>query len=185
MNNLSLDWPQGASSLLSQARCQCASDGELVRLILAGTRHLDSWLIENRVLPALREKQLKTLRLHVNLPDHGERSASLVPLPDATAFACSVEGLWCALEATEAKQEIAHIGYRYAPGDRWLAGFQAIVQLADDTVRPVTPSEVARLWQEVTGSRPAGFAVGTLDHAQSLGLDVLDKAFNTQGRLGL
>ncbi len=83
MNNLSLDWPQGASSLLSQARCQCASDGELVRLILAGTHHLDSWLIENRVLPALQEKQLMTLRLHVNLPDHGERSASLVPLPES------------------------------------------------------------------------------------------------------
>lgn len=185
MNDLSLDWPQSASSLLSQAQRQCASDGELVRLILSGTRHLDSWLIENRVLPSLREKQLRTLRLRLIVPEHGECSASLVPLPDASAFACSTEGLWSALEATETQHEIAYIGYRYAPGNRWLAGFQAMLQLADGTVCPVTPSGVARMWLEATGSSPAGFEDGALDHVQSLGLDVLDKAFNTQGRLGL
>jgi hypothetical protein len=185
MTKLTLDWPQSAVALLSQARSQSASDGELLRLILAGTHHLDSWLIEKRVLPALQEKQLKTLRLRVIAPDQAERSAAMVPLPDASAFACSVEGLWSALEATEAHHEIAYIGSRYAPGDRWLSGFQATLQLPDGAVCPVTPSGVARMWLEATGSSPAGFAVDALDHVQSMGLDVLDRAFNTQGRLGL
>ena len=89
MNKLSLDWPQGAASLLSQARQVSASDGELLRLILAETHNLDSWLIENRILPALREKGFPMLRFTLRIENQEARSAKLLPLPDGSALACT------------------------------------------------------------------------------------------------
>lgn len=177
--SLTFDWPQSASSLLSQAK----QEGELVKLILAGNSHLESWLIENRILPALQKKGLQMLRF--TLSGQGKRSASIVPLPDGSAFALSASGWWSALECHEALHEIHHIGARFAPSDRWLDGFEATLQQADNTWRSVTPSEVALFWEAVTGSRPAGFAVGVLDGIEAFGLDMIDKIFVTQGRLGL
>lgn len=116
MNILSLDWPQSAGSLLSQARSACASDGEFLRLIMAGTHHIDSWLIENRLLPAVREKGLHMLRFTLRIENREERSAKLLPLPDGSAFACAADGSWSAFEARDASHEIAYIGYRYASG---------------------------------------------------------------------
>lgn len=185
MNKLSLDWPQGAASLLSQARRASASDGELLRLILAETHNVDSWLIENRVLPALREKGLHTLRFTLRIENREERSAKLLPLPDGSALACTTDGLWSALEVREALHEIAYIGYRYAPSDRWQDAFQAMLESADGSERPLTPSAVAGVWREATGEPPAGYESGAIDHLQALGSELLDKAFNAQGRLGL
>jgi len=185
MNILSLDWPQSAGSLLSQARSASASDGEFLRLIMAGTQHIDSWLIENRVLPALRKKGLHMLYFTVRIENREEAAAKLLPLPDGSALACAADGLWSAFEVRETLHEIAYIGYRYASGNRWQAGFQAMVQFADGTARPLTPSEVAGIWREATGVQPAGYASGAVDHLQALGSELLDKAFSTEGRLGL
>jgi hypothetical protein len=86
MNILSLDWPQSAGSLLSQARSASSSDGEVHRLIMAGTYHVDSWLLKNRVLPALREKGLNMLHFSLRIENREERSAKLLPLPDGSAL---------------------------------------------------------------------------------------------------
>ncbi|SBT10256.1 hypothetical protein ACCAA_920032 [Candidatus Accumulibacter aalborgensis] len=185
MNKLSLDWPQGAASLLSQARQVSASDGELLRLILAETHNLDSWLIENRILPALREKGFPMLRFTLRIENQEARSAKLLPLPDGSALACTADGLWSAFEVREAVHEIAYIGYRYAPSKHWQDAFQAMLQLANGSERPLTPAEVAGVWREATGGDPAGYASGAIDHLQALASELLDKAFNTQGRLGL
>ena len=185
MNILSLDWPQSAGSLLSQARSMSASDGEFMRLIMAGRRHIDSWLIENRVLPALREKGLHMLCFTLCIDNREARSAKLLPLPDGSAFACATHGSWSVFEAREASHEIAYIGYRYASGSHWPDEFQATLEFADGVARPLTPSEVAGIWREATGAQPAGYASGAVDHLQALGSELLDKAFSTQGRLGL
>ncbi len=185
MNILSLDWPQSAGSLLSQARSASASDGEFLRLIMAGTHHIDSLLIENRVLPALREKGLHMLRFTLCSENREERSAKLLPLPDGSTFACAADGSWSAFEARDASHEIAYIGYRYASGSHWPDEFQAMLEFADGVARPLTPSEVAGIWRDATGARPAGYASGAVDHLQALGSEWLDKAFRTQGRLGL
>lgn len=185
MKALSVDGSQGGVSLLSQARTASAGDGEFLRLIMAGTQHIDSWLIENRVLPALREKGRPMLGFSLRIDDGDEVSAKLMPLPDGSALACPVDGSWSAFEARDAAHEIAYIGYRYASGDQWTDEFQATLQLADGRGEALTPSAVAKVWREVTGTQPAGYSSGAVDQLQALGSEVLDKAFNTQGRLGL
>ena len=185
MNILSLDWPQSAGSLLSQARSASAGDGEFLRLIMAGTCHVDSWLIENRVLPALREKGLHMLGFSLRIANRQERSAKLLPLPDGSAFACAADELWSALEARDALHEISYVGYRYASGNHWPDEFQATLQFADGLARLLTPSEVAGIWRDATGVQPAGYASGAVDHLQAWGSELLDKAFRAQGRLGL
>ena len=181
MNTFSFDWPQSASALVHQAQ----SGGDLAKLIMAGTVGIGSWLIANRILPALQEKGIKTLSFTLAARDQKERAAFCVPLPDGSAFVCNVQGTWSALEKHEAAHEIQYIGSRYAPGKRWLAGFQATLTLPDGTVSPLTPAEVASIWAEITGSRLHGFAPGVLDYVEAIGYDVADKVFNTQGRLGL
>ena len=152
---------------------------------MGGTCHIDSGLIENRVLPALREKGLHMLHFSLRIENREERSAKLLPLPDGSALACAADGLWSAFEAREALHEIAYIGYRYAFGNHWPDEFQAMQQFADRVARPLTPSEVAGIWREATGAQPAGYESGAVDHLQAFGSEVLDKAFNTQARLGL
>lgn len=180
MNSISLDWPQSAPALLDQAK----RSGDLARLIMAGTHHIESWLIENRLLPLLREHHLDMLCFTT---EHGSdrRNARLLPLPDGTAFACNADSLWSALEAPDALFEIQHIGARFAPGDRWQKGFSAHRQQADGTSFPVTPLEIAAFWEESTGTRPEGFAVGTLDEMEAIGQGIAEKLLHTQSRLGL
>lgn len=185
MSELSLDWPLDAASLLAQAKRDSASSGELVKLIMAGTRRLDSWLIENRILPALQEKDVRALNFSLVASGHGQRTASIVPLLDGSAFACSASGRWSALDGHEALSAIQYVGFRYAPNNRWLPGFQATLQKPGASPVPVTPLEVATIWEKTTGSRPRGFATGIRDQMQAFGLRIIDSAFNTQGRLGL
>lgn len=180
-----LDWPQSAAGLLAQAKAASATSGELVKLVMSGVRRLDSWLIENRVLPALADKQVRMLAFDVAAPHHEHRTAALVPLPDGSALACSIAGRWSALDPQEAKAAIQYIGFRFAPGDHWARDFHATVQTPGGTPLPVKPPEVADLWQEVTGIRPHGFEAGVLDQVQSFGLNVMDRAFNSHGLLGL
>lgn len=180
MNPLSLDWPQSAGAPLEQAK----KGADLVKLIMAGTHHLESWLIENRILPVLQAHGLGTLRFETTLYEQQKRSASLLPLPDGTAFACDTDGLWSALQAHEARYEIEHIGSRFAPGDHWLHSFTALLQQADEVTIPIPPLDVARHWETVTGARPDGFEVGTLDHVEAYGLGVAEKFLHTRSRLG-
>lgn len=172
------DWPQSAAALLDQAK----RSGDLVKLIMAGTHHLESWLIENRILPLLQARQLGILRFETG---ESRRSASLAPLPDGTAFACNADGLWSALEQPEALMEIEHIGARFAPGNHWLRGFGASFRQPDESVVPLLPLDVARRWEEVTGHRPAGFEVSKLDQVEAFGLGVAEKLLHTKSRLGL
>jgi hypothetical protein len=182
MNPLSLqDWPQSANALLDQAK----QGGDLVKLIMAGTHHLESWLIENRILPLLQTHQLAILHFETASQSNDQRSASLVPLPDGTAFVCNTDGLWSALSSQEALLEIEHIGARFAPGDHWLRGFAADVRQADNVATPLLPLDLARLWEQTTGSRPCGFEVGTLDQMEAFGLGVAEKLLHTKSRLGL
>lgn len=185
MNIRSLDWPQGASSLLSQTRSASADDGEFLRLIMAGTQHIDSWLIENKVLPALREKGLHVLHFTLHIDEGEDLSVKILPLPDGSAFACATDGLCSPFEAREALHEISYLGYRYAPRDDWQEGFQAVLQCADGASRPLAPSDVADFWRQTTGLQPDGYASGAIDHLQALGSEMLDKAFHARGRLGL
>lgn len=175
------DWPQSADALLNQAK----QGGDLVKLIMAGTHHIESWLIENRILPLLQTQQLAILRFEKGSQSNNQRSASLVPLPDGTAFACNTDGLWSALNHQEALLEIEHIGTRFAPGDHWLHGFSALVRQADNNITPLLPLDVAGLWEQVTGTRPGGFEVGTLDQVEAFGLGVAEKLLHTKSRLGL
>ena len=181
MNTFSFDWPQSAGALVLQAQ----SGGDLAKLIMAGTSGIESWLIANRILPALQEKGIKRLGFSLETRHQEKRSASCIPLPDGSAFVCNVLGTWSALEKHEAAHEIEYIGSRYAPGKRWLAGFQATLTLPDGTVSSLTPAEVASIWAEITGSRLHGFDPGMLDYVEAIGYDVADRVFNTQGRLGL
>jgi len=181
VNTFVFDWPQSASALINQAqRC-----GDLAKLIMAGTTGIESWLIANRILPALKEKGIKRLGFSLESSRHEKRTASCIPLPDGSAFICNVLGTWSALEKSEAEHEIEYIGSRYAPGKRWLGNFQATLTLPDGTTSPLTPAEVASIWAEITGSRLHGFDPGVLDYVEAIGYDVADRVFNTQGRLGL
>lgn len=179
------DPARNAVALLAQAKRAWAGGGEMVRVILAGTSQLDSWLIQNRIVPTLQQQAAKVLHLTLSAADQERRSVSLLPMPDGSAFACATTGFWSALEGHEALQEIQHIGFRYAPSDRWRGGFEAVVEHPDRAATPMSPADVAALWEAVTGCRPLGFAVGVVDQLQAFGLDVIDKVFNTQGRLGL
>ena len=185
MNEFSPDWPQSATHLLEQAKQACANGGGLIKLILTGNSQVDSWLIENQLLGFLLEKNIRPLRFELTVSNQDKRYAALVPLPDGTAFAHCASGQWWALERAEATHEIQYIGFRYAPSDRWLDGFRATLHGPDGVAVAVTPSEVAKLWEEITGSRPLGYALGVIDQIQAFGFDVIDKVFNTQGRLGL
>lgn len=180
MTPLSLDWPQSAGALLEQAKQRA----DLIKLIMAGTHHLESWLIENHVLPLLRTHQLGILRFELaQTPD--KRSAKLAPLPDGSAFACNTDGLWLPLEEPEARHEIEHIGSRFAPGNRWRQSFAAVFEQPDQSSVDVTPFAVATLWEEITGCKPCGFEVGTLDQVEAYGLGMAAKLLHTQSRLGL
>lgn len=180
-----LDWPQSAVGLLAQAKAASAASGELVKLVMSGIRRLDSWLIENRILPALAARDVRVLAFDVAALGHEHRTAALVPLPDGSALACSIAGRWSALDPQEARAAIQYIGFRFAPGDHWSRDFHAAVQTPGGTPAPAAPAEVAALWQEVTGVRPHGFEAGVLDQVQSFGLNVMDRAFNSHGLLGL
>jgi hypothetical protein len=175
------DWPQGAHALLDTAK----QHGGLARLIMDGTEHIESCLIETRILPFLLEKGVKTLHFALLNPGTAPRVVTLMPLADGSAFGCATSGIWHALAVGEALHEIQHLGFRYAPSDRWQKGFEATLVHPDNSSARLTPSEVAKFWQETTGSKPLGYAEGVLDRIQASGLDVMDKLFKTPGQLGL
>ena len=181
MNPLPPDWPQSAAALLEQAK----QGGDLVKLIMAGTQHIESWLIENRILPLLQPYEPALLRFTISGQLREQRSASLLPLPDGSAFACSTDGLWSALEAADALHEIEHIGSRFAPGDHWLHGFAASVQWAGATAAEIRPMEVAGVWEKITGSKPGGFETSRLDQVEAYSFGVIDKMLHVKNRLGL
>ena len=180
MNTFSFDWPNSAGQLVGQAH----SGADLAKLIMSGTTAIESWLIDHRILPALREKGLATLCFCLDAP-HEKRAASCIPLPDGSAFICNALGVWSALDKSEAAHEIQYIGARYAPGDRWRSGFDVDLMFPDGTSGPVTPGKVASFWAELTGCLLSGFDAGILDHVEAIGHGVADKVFTTQGRLGL
>jgi hypothetical protein len=180
-----LDWPRSAADLLAQAKAESAGTGELVRLVMGGIRRLDSWLIENRVLPALAGRNIKILEFSLDAPHHERRLAAIIPLPDGSAFACSSSGRWSDLDAHEAMAAIQYVGSRYAPGNHWGHDFLATARTPGAASVPATPPEVAAAWEEVTGTRPHGFQTGVLDQVHAFGLHVLDRAFNSHGLLGL
>lgn len=180
MNTFSFDWPSSASQLVSKAQIGV----ELAKLIMSGTTAIESWLIAHRIVPALGEKGLATLSF--NLDTHHEKhTASCIPLPDGSAFICNALGLWSPLEKDDATHELQYIGSRYAPGDHWLKGFTASLTLSDGSSHSMTPVQVARFWEELTGVRLSGFEPGIIDHIEAIGHGVADKVFTTQGRLGL
>lgn len=181
MTTLSFDWQQGAPALLLQAQQQ----GELAKLIMGGTHYVESWLIEHRILPALLQHPVNTLRFSLKGADKDRQAVTLVPLPDGSAFACATSGIWSALDPAQALHEVQHIGFRFAPGSRWQQDFEAALYRPDHTAVAVAPDEVAKLWEKVTGTRPHGFSEGTMDQLQALGLGVMDKVFSSQGHLGL
>jgi hypothetical protein len=181
MSPLFADWPQSAQTLLAQAK----RSSDLARLIMAGTTHIESWLIENLILPGLQDKKLTTLRFEELAGGREQRSASLVPLPDGSAFACHTSGLWSALENQEALHEIQYIGFRFAPGDHWQDGFIATSRQPEQAEVTVTPPEVAKIWQQITGTPPDGYKAGTLDQMEAFGRGVIDKLLHSHGHLGL
>lgn len=181
------DWPRppSAAALLAQAKAESAANGELVRLVMGGIRRLDSWLIENRVLPALAGRPLKILEFSREYHHHEWRLAAILPLPDGSAFACSSSGRWSALDAHEALAAIQYVGSRYAPGDHWGHDFLATARTPGGNPVSLMPHEVVDAWEEVTGVRPHGFGTGVLDQVHAFGLHVIDRAFNSHGLLGL
>jgi hypothetical protein len=181
VNTFSFDWPKSASELVGEAN----SGVDLAKLIMAGTTAIDSWVIANRILPALHEKGLGTLCFSLNVHRQERRCASCIPLPDGSAFICNVLGVWSPLEKHEAAHEIQYIGSRYAPGDRWSIGFDVTLSLPDGATRPVTPCEVVRFWAELTGVKLSGFEAGIFDRIEAIGHGMADRVFTTQGRLGL
>lgn len=185
MNALEIEWPLGACALLERAREASNASGEVVRLVMSGIRRVDSWLIENRILPQLRARGLGVLRLGLAFSGQEPVAAAILPLPDASAFASNVDGRWSALEADEALAAIRYIGLRYAPGDHWIREFQATLEHPDGTATLLAPAAVADFWEEVTGRRPDGFGDGVIDQMEAYGLAVIDRAFNNQGQLGL
>lgn len=183
MSSVSFDWPQNAPLLLAQVVRESAKDGELINQILHGTQQFDSWIIANRILPFL--DAIKTIGFSLVLSEAVQIDAALAPLPDGSAFACDAEGVWLALPAADARQEIDYVGQRYAAGNRWHEGFQANLRQPDDQRSLLTPLDLASIWEETTGTRPSGFDTGVLDRVRALGLDAIDRIFHTQGRLGL
>ena len=167
-----------ARSLLDQAKRQV----DLAGLIMAGTRHLDHWVIENRLLPELAASGLLCFHNRRNEPPV---SASLLPLADGSAFVRDAEGLWWALDTAEASFEIERIGTRFAPGNRWQNGFSAEFESPGQASRQCAPQEVADYWQTVTGQRPAGFDDGRLDEMEALGVGLAETLLHTRSRLGL
>lgn len=67
----------------------------------------------------------------------------------------------------------------------WQAGFEATLEQSGQATLPVTLLDVAKIWLRITGVALEGFEQGFFDYVEALGLDVIDKVFNTQGRLGL
>jgi hypothetical protein len=158
-------------------------DASVINLILSGTSNLASWVIENHVLPSIREKGVP--QLHFRLQSVEQLTASLVPLPDGSAFARNASSIWSTLEPYEAREEVQYIGFRFAPSDRWKSGFAASLQAADGSLSALAPMELASAWEKATGSLPHGFKEGILDRVEAFGFDIADKLFHTQGRLGL
>lgn len=181
----SLDWPQSAAALLADAKAASATRGELVKLVMNGIRRLDSWLIENRILPVLADKDVKILGFSLTTPHHDQLTAAIVPLPDASAFACSASGRWSDLETYEALAAIQYVGSRYALGNHWARDFEATFHTPGGTPAPVTPRELADLWEQTTGARPHGFGAGVIDQVQATCVNAFDRAFNIHGLLGL
>ena len=180
MDAFSFEWPSSASQLVSQAQ----SGVDLAKLIMAGTSTIVSWIIANRILPAVHKKGLRTLTFSRDV--HREiHSASCIPLPDGSAFICNVLGVWSPLEKHEATLEIQYIGSRFAPGDHWVPGFDVKLSLPDGTAGPVSPAKLAHFWTELTGVRLRGFETGIFDHIEAFGQGVANKVFTTQCRLGL
>lgn len=185
MLNLSDKQLHNAKVLLAQVKQESAHNGELLKLILAGSLELDSWLIGQHLLPTLREHDFKIFNF-TRLPENGaERRASIIPFPDSSAFVHDASGNWSALEPHEAISEIEYIGARYAPENHWFHGFQAGITTRDSPQTPITPFELATAWEKVTGTRPRGFENGLLDQVEAFGLNVIDMAFNTPMNLGL
>lgn len=180
-------WGQAsiAESLLAQAKQEYGESGELLRLILAGTCRIDAWLIEQRIVPTLQQQGVRSL--HFTRTSRGEekRSAALIPLADGSAVACDTSERWSVLAPLDALSVIEHIGFRYAPENAWVRGFDASVQAGDQPPCPFQPFDVATTWQEITGTRPAGFETGALDQLEALSLQFVGRVFNTLGHLGL
>lgn len=185
MDSESPEQMQSASAMLAQAKQESTANGELIRLILAGTRRIDSWLIEQRIVPRLQRENATLVHLTLTTHDKERLTAILLPLPDGAAFARSTTERWSVLERLEALSAIQYIGYRYASEDRWSPEIEAVVQRGDEPPSRATPFEVARIWAEITGLKPAGFESGTLDEMEALGLKLIGRIFNSQGRLGL
>ena len=181
MEPIPFAWPQGAHALLDTAK----QHGGLARLIMDGTEHIESCLIEKHIVPFLLEKGIKTLHFALLAAGSPPRVVTLIPLADGSAVACATSGIWHALGTSEALHAIQHLGFRYAPSDRWQKGFEVTLVNPDNTSTPLTPGEVAKFWQETTGSLPQGYAEGVLDRIQAGSLDVMDKLFKTPGQLGL
>lgn len=177
--------PQGTSSLLAEARREVADSGELIKLVLAGVHQVDAWLIENRILPLLDRDLARRLVFTLGGAPGADKSVTLIPLPDGSAFARSTSGKWFALDQAEATSAIEHIGFRYAPQDRWQTDFHARLEAPGEAPVPIGPFEVASIWEEIAGARPAGFESGTLDEVEAFGLKLIDMFFDTQGQLGL
>ena len=71
------DPARNAVALLAQAKRAWAGGGEMVRVILAGTSQLDSWLIQNRIVPTLQQQAAQVLHLTLSAADQERRSVSL------------------------------------------------------------------------------------------------------------
>ncbi|HPT51184.1 MAG TPA: hypothetical protein PLS67_06525 [Accumulibacter sp.] len=177
------DRTQSAPSLLAKVQSESAKDGELMKRILEGTEHLDSWMIANRILPALPE--IPVIDLSLTPPENERITATFAPLPDGSAFGRNVKGIWLALTAVAAQGEIEYIGQRYAAGNRWHAGFRATIRRSDSTLFPLAPLDLAKIWEKTTGVQPKGFDIGLLDQAEAYSLNALDTLIDTQGQLGL
>ncbi|MBS1189519.1 MAG: hypothetical protein H6R10_1311 [Rhodocyclaceae bacterium] len=180
-----LTCPLNARSLLFEAKHQCAERGELVKLIMGGTRRVTSWVIENRILPVLRDRDARIFNFAASSQKTGRLSAWLVPLPEGDAFGCDTSGRWSALAKYEAMSAIQYIGFRYAPENRWTSGFEAALEVPGQAPRLLEPLEVASIWEEVTGAKPLGFVNGVLDEMEALGFKLVCRIFNAHGRLGL
>lgn len=185
MMDRALSLPQGTSSLLAEAKQEVVDNGELIKLVMSGVCHVDSWLIENRILPILQRANARILHLQVATGTGETRSASLIPLSDGSTFARSTSGLWFALDQREATAAIEHIGFRYAPQGRWEDGFLVSLEAPGNPPVPIGPFEVAAIWQEITGTKPSGFEDGLLDEIEAAGLKLIDMFFDTHGQLGL
>ena len=178
MDHLQAETLSQARALLDQAKRRV----DLAGLIMAGTHHLDHWVIENRILPELPAQGI--LRFH-NQRNDPPSSASLLPLADGSAFARDAEGFWWPLEPAEASFEIERIGTRFAPGKRWQNGFSAEIEPPGQETRSLLPQEVAAHWQTITGRLPAGFDDGRLDEVEALGVGLAETLLHTRSRLGL